>query len=555
MTIVRRTFLQGAGLLALAGVASCSSRTEQPEPRGYKGELRELPIPPADHGRVENGVRVFDLEAGPVGAHILPDTTTPAWGFNGGHLGPTLMMRTGEDVKVNVRNGLDEMTTIHWHGMELPAVADGGPHQPIEPGDSWSANWQVINRAATMWYHPHPHEATELHAYRGLAGLIVIGDDVADSLDLPHEYGVDDIPVAIMDQKFHDDGTLNEDRDPDLGLLGDTPTVNGITHASFHSTTRRLRLRLLNAATMRFFRLAFDDGRKFHIVATDSGLLAEPVAAESALLSPGERTEIIVDLEENDEITLRAIPFDDNLGVPEEDWALDFGLKDSFDLLRIVGPESAAEPAALPAVLDPGAAHEPDFQGALERTFALDTCLINGKSMDMSRVDVTIDHSGPEIWTVTNEDSDWIHNFHIHDASFTVLDYDPGKSNTEIFTGGWKDTILLPPLARAKLGVTFGHFPDPQWPYMYHCHMLLHEDYGMMGQFVIVEPGQEALPMDNHDHASTHHKKANQDRAGGDRRDDHDRTGGDHHDEHDRDRGDQRNDRAGRDHHDDHDHG
>ena len=125
----------------------------------------------------------------------------------------------------------------------------------------------------------------------------------------------------------------------------------------------------------------------------------------------------------------------------------------------------------------------------VEREFRMNGTEINGKTMDMTRVDFTVDHKGPEIWHVTNENDDMAHNFHIHDARFAVI----GVENGELeFTTGWHDTITVPPLATVSLLVEMGYYPDPSLAYMYHCHMLNHEDSGMMGQFVIVEPGQEA---------------------------------------------------------------
>ncbi|PKF69573.1 multicopper oxidase family protein [Corynebacterium mastitidis] len=497
----RRTFLRGAGLSALALAAApllpaCSGG--QPTPRGYSGQARPLPIPPLAEGELIDAARTFRLDATAVDAQILPDATTPAWGFNGAHLGPTLRLRRGEDVQMEVTNRLDETTTIHWHGMKLPASADGGPHQPIAPGQQWRPRWTVDQPAATLWYHPHPHERTALHAYRGLAGMILVEDEASRALPLPSEYGVDDIPVAIMDQKFHEDGRLDEESDPDLGLKGDTPTVNGITHAYFDATASALRLRLLNAATMRFYRLGFSDERPFHVVATDSGLLPEPIEATDLPISPGERAEIVVSLKPGETVTLVSRPFPDNLGVPQDEYSLDFGLQDSFDLLEIRAAENLAPSPELPRTLNPDAARDVAVAGAIEREFVLNTFQINGQSMDMGRVDVTIDHEGPEIWTVTNENADWIHNFHIHDAAFRVLSLDGTES--EVFTSGWKDTVALPPGATARLAVEFGYYPDPHWAYMYHCHMLLHEDSGMMGQFVIAGPGERAALMSGEGH-------------------------------------------------------
>lgn len=481
----RRTFFRGAAvLLAGATLTACST-----PPRGYDGPRRPLPIPPlADAVRNRNQV-TFRLAAGTVDTEILPGTATSAWGFNGAHLGPTLRAHRGEEVVIEVHNGLAEMTTMHWHGMKLPAEMDGGPHQPIEPGQTWMPRFQIDQPAATLWYHPHPHGLTGLHSYRGLAGLFYLDDPVSDGLALPSEYGVDDIPVILMDHNFLADGQLDEIEDPDVGLKGDVATVNGITNAEFTATTRRVRLRIVDASTMRFFNLQLSDGRTFHVIASDSGLLESPVAVENLYLSPGERAEIVIELAPGEQIMLQATEFPENLEVPEDEFALDFGLSDHFDLLELNGPaEGAAEVAALPEQLAPPA--DVDIAGAVEREFRLNTFEINGELMDMTRVDLTIDHDRPEIWTVVNENPDWIHNFHIHNAAFHVLSVE--GTQAPIWTQGPKDTVALPPGATVRLAVSFGHYPDPEWAYMYHCHMLFHEDQGMMGQFVMVEPGQEA---------------------------------------------------------------
>lgn len=487
----RRTFFRGAAVLLAGAVAAACSRRDQPEPRGYDAEPRPLPIPPLYEGELINGRRHFQVTTRAGSAEILPGIATATWGFSGDHLGPTFRARRGEDVTVEITNELDEMTTIHWHGMKLPAWADGGPHSPIEPGATWTPEWTVDQPAATLWYHPHPHERTALHCYRGLAGMFLLDDDVTAGLDLPYEYGVDDIPVIITDAKFTADGQLDEEIDPTFGLLGDTPLVNGITNCRFEATTRRVRLRLLNAAGMRFHHLALADARPFQVIASDSGLLAAPEEVESVLLGPAERVEIIVDLDPGEKVTLRSVGLDNNFGIPTGENSPDFGFHDEFDLLRITGPgENAPQPPELPGELDSAAQTSPDLRGAPRREFVLNTFEINGQLMDMERVDFVIDHRGPEVWTVTNENADWPHNFHIHDARFKVLRL-TGTDVTEATISGWKDTVALPPGSTAELAVEFGWYPDNTMPYMFHCHMLLHEDMGMMGQFMVAAPGQE----------------------------------------------------------------
>ena len=489
MGFSRRTFFRGVVLTTAGVLAACTgpggTARGQKVPRGAKEEARPLPIPALEKGEVDGSTRRFTLTAQAGQYEIVPGVSTNTWGFNGPWLGPVLYMRRGETVEMTVRNEVTEPTVVHWHGLHLPAAADGGPALVFDPGQSWNPTWTVDQPAATCWYHPHPHQISSLHAYRGLAGGIVVADDEADALGLPSEYGVDDIPVIITDAKFTDDGQLDETIDPTYGLLGDTPLVNGITKPRLDAQRRRLRLRVVNGTTMRYHNLSL--GRPVHVVGTDQGLLDAPVEVDSVLLSPGERVEIVVDLEPGRNCTLRSIGVPDNGGLEKGETADGFGMRDTFNLVEIAGPpEGAAAPGDLPGRLVDVV--KPDASGAVEREFRLSGFQINEQSMDMGRVDFVVDHEGPEVWKVTNENSDWPHNFHVHNARFQVL----GVENGNIaFTSGWHDTITIPPLSTVSLLVEIGWYPDPTLAYMFHCHMLFHEDQGMMGQFVVAEPGQE----------------------------------------------------------------
>ncbi|WP_018017966.1 multicopper oxidase family protein [Corynebacterium capitovis] len=453
-----------------------------------------MPIPPLYEGELTGTTRRFELTAQTGQAEILPGVITNTWGFNGSFLGPTLYMRRGETIEMTVRNNVTEPTVVHWHGLHLPAAADGGPALAFAPGESWSPTWTVDQAAATCWYHPHPHEVSALHAYRGLAGGIVIADDESDALDLPHAYGEDDIPVIITDAKFTEDNQLDETIDTTYGLLGTTPVINGITKPRFTATTRRIRLRLVNGATMRFHHLTL--GVPFRVIATDQGLLDAPAEVDAILLSPGERAEILVELEPGKDLTLRSDGVPDNGGLEKGETANGFGLKDTFDLLTIVAPdESAPELGAVPGQLV--SVEKPDATGATEREFRLNGFQINEQSMDMNRVDFVIDRPGIEVWRVTNENSDWPHNFHVHNARFMVDNADGSEME---FTAGWHDTVYVPPLSTLILLVDIGYYPDPMLAYMFHCHMLFHEDEGMMGQFVVAEPDQEVQLAGAHHH-------------------------------------------------------
>ncbi|MFE3291656.1 multicopper oxidase family protein [Rhodococcus sp. NPDC059234] len=486
--ISRRSFLFGLAATPIALTAGCA--LGQSNPVGVSGAARRLPIPPLATATVDaSGTRHFTLRAGVGTAEIVAGKSTPTWGFNGSILGPTIRARRGEQVSFTVDNTLPEPTTVHWHGMHVPARFDGGPHQSIEPGARWQPAWTVNQPGATLWYHPHPHGSTEKHVYRGLAGLFLVDDEVTDSADLPKTYGVDDIPLIIQDKRFTADGSLDESDSTDVGLLGDTLVTNGIAGAYLPVTTQRVRLRILNGSSGRMYNLGFSDDRQFHLVATDGGLLAAPVALTRIRVSPGERVEIVVAVAAGASALLRTHPFEDRAGLPAGD-AAGFGVADSFDVLELRQGRSPDASPAIPASL---AALDPvDPSGAAaERDFELRWFMINNTRMDMNRIDFSATVDTTEIWTVRNVDN-WPHNFHVHDAQFRIVDIDGASPPPEL--AGWKDTVYTPPGQRIRLALRFTEHTDPTIPYMYHCHLLMHEDQGMMGQFLVVEPGQRPAP-------------------------------------------------------------
>lgn len=137
---------------------------------------------------------------------------------------------------MRVTNELGQTTTLHWHGMHLPAAMDGGPHQQIASGTTWQPRWMIDQPAATLWYHPHPMGKTAEHVYHGLSGLFIIEDKNSASLALPDDYGVDDIPVIVQDREFDNEGQFvyqpNENWLHGMGMFGDTILVNG-TYAPY----------------------------------------------------------------------------------------------------------------------------------------------------------------------------------------------------------------------------------------------------------------------------------------------------------------------------------
>jgi FtsP/CotA-like multicopper oxidase with cupredoxin domain len=354
--------------------------------------------------------------------------------------------------------------------MHLPPTADGGPHQPIQPGATWSPTWTVNQPAATLWYHPHPHGNTAQHVYGGLAGMFIVDDPGTDAAALPRAYGVDDVPVIVQDKKF-DDGELDEGSGlfGSGGVRGDTIAVNGALGPYLDVTTERVRLRLLNAANVRPFHFTFADRRAFALVGTDGGLLAAPVRTDGVTLVPGERAEIVVTMRPGERVVLRSTP--PPLGL---DWFQKrvSGSGDTFDVLELRASARLTPSPAVPATLvdlprlDPAQANH-------TREFSLSGTSVNGKKMDGGRIDAAVTKDSVEVWKLVSRDGQ-MHSFHVHDVQFQVLSVDGKASPPHL--GGWKDTVFLPQGHPVVIIARFADYADPATPYMFHCHVLRHED-------------------------------------------------------------------------------
>jgi FtsP/CotA-like multicopper oxidase with cupredoxin domain len=507
--------LGGAGIAA--GVAACtaspsssgSSRSAPvtsraggaPPASGSVGQPNEpgsLRIPPLLAPRTDaQGRKVFDLTAEPGTSTFLPGTTTATWGVNGAYLGPTLRVSRGDRVLIHVHNHLPAMTTMHWHGMHLPAIDDGGPHQMIPPGATWSPGWTIDQPATTLWYHPHPDRQTADQVYRGIAGMLIIDDADTSALPLPGRYGFNDIPLIIQDKRLNADGSLDftdgslgfGPRALQTGRLGQTILVNGTDNPHLAIGDERVRFRLLNASDARIYNVGFADGRTFDLIATDEGLGGHLVPLSRIRLAPGERAEVVAAFRPGEKIMLRSFPPDLDISGPASssgEGQLNGGGQ-SFDLLQVRAAATLRPSPALPARL--AALPPPDLTKVTRtRSFLLDgTDAINGQQMDMNRVAAVVIAGSTEIWEVHGF---LPHDFHIHGVSFRVIDYAGGPPPPQI--AGWKDTVYVPPFQTVRLLVPFGRYADPHHPYMYHCHILQHEDAGMMGQFVVINPGQES---------------------------------------------------------------
>ena len=402
-------------LVVVVLLASCSGAVEQASVD--TPAVAPLAIPPLLDPTIENGVAHYGLAVGTSQHDYKQARMTDTYSYNGmSVLGPTLRLRTGDSVAISVVNELDETTTTHWHGADVPAEDDGGPHSLIEPGKTWVADFDVIQPAATLWYHPHAHGSTAEHVYRGAAGLIIIEDDNPAAATLPSTYGVDDIPVIIQDRDFAADGQLDFAIDGgEEGNLYGVLTVNGTINPYVDVPEGLVRVRLLNGSQARIYHLTVE-GADMTKIASDGGYLAGPVAIEQLTLGPGGRADIVVNVGESS-----AALVDDRFGRILE--------------LRPNGAISGAGP--LPGKLASiERISESDI--TVDRSFHMDdvrnfwefdpSWAINGLQMDMSRIDVRVKLGDTERWTLSAGEGQ--HVFHPHQTQFQILSINGEPSTT-----------------------------------------------------------------------------------------------------------------------------
>ncbi len=503
----RRTFIKSAGAsLLLPLTASLSAKTTT-------AGLNTFVVPPLNIG-VRDGNKVsYKLSINSSKTEFFKGVNTPTLGLNQSYLGPVLRAKRGDIVNIKVENHINEITTVHWHGMTLPAKMDGGPHQSINPNQSWTSEFKIRQEAATLWYHSHAMHKTGPQVYHGLAGMFIIDDEGSDKLGLPDEYGIDDIPCTIQDRRFNQDGTfsyMTAMPDRMMGMMGSIIMVNGVVTPTLVAKSTLMRLRLHNGSNARTYNLTFNDGRPFHIIAGDCGFLHKPFKTKQIRLAAAERIEILVDVSDRKELILKSIPSSDGGGMGMMRMMSN---NEELTIMKIDARQAKQSTRKIPTIL-----RNSNFkldQKAVNQTrkFSLQMGMgggmgmmrgmmgrmanggndtnnentmfrINGKSMDINRIDFQVKANSTEIWEITN-DSPMAHPFHVHNVQFRVLDINGKRPHPS--ESGLKDVVLVPGHhARVRIIMRFPEYSDAKIPYMYHCHILEHEDQGMMGQFTVV---------------------------------------------------------------------
>ncbi len=362
---------------------------------------------------------------------------------------------------------------------------DGHPKDVAAAGASRNYTYTINQRAATTWFHPHPHMRTAKQAYMGLAGMFIVNDPQEAALGLPS--GDREIPLVLSDKRFNTDASLNYSptmMDIMTGYMGDKVLVNNTESPFLNIKTRFYRFRVLNGSNARIYDLALSNGASFTVIGNDGGLLEKPAALTHALISPGERLDILIDFSK--------IPVGTEVFLQSNANTITSHGATTFKILKFKVATQEAENFTVPqnlSTITPLSIGE----SKRNRAFALPAAhsmsgtamhtgmhTINGRVYDMNRIDESVVAGDTEIWEVDNSAGDEPHPMHLHGVQFQVIEKTGGT--IEPYERGWKDTVLLKKGEKVKIIM---RFPSEKGLFLLHCHNLEHEDDGMMMNFEI----------------------------------------------------------------------
>ncbi len=459
---------------------------------------------------------------------LLNGTGVTVQNLPGNYLGPILRVQSGTKLRIFFHNNLTEDSVVHPHGLHVPEDCDGQPMQAIGPGETKVYEFQVIDRAGPYWFHPHPHMRTAEQVLMGLAGAFYV-TDADEQLAVPGaSEGLYDLPVIIQDRTFDSNNQFLYNPNQMWGYLGQKILVNGALNASFSLEPHAYRLRVLNGSNARTYKLAWSNGMPLKVIGTDGGLLPAVETRNYVMLMPGERIDLWADFSAlaRQQVILRSLAFDpDGMGGGGRGCRMggcggmsDQGMVDgmgggggggggggmglangaAFNILTVnVGRRASASPQLGP--LPPLSIHYdpsnvPNFNSP--RPFTLEMSMmvwtINGRVFEMEGVadDEMVYLDDTMAWEWINN-SPIPHPMHIHNIQFQVVKRTPPSNTTSYDTAkqgfidtGWKDTVIVWPGEKVRVAMNFSPYTGM---YMYHCHILEHEDMTMMRNYMIMD--------------------------------------------------------------------
>jgi FtsP/CotA-like multicopper oxidase with cupredoxin domain len=461
------------------------------------------------------------------------NTLTP---ITDSYLGPIMRFAKGQKIRIRLRNELPERHITHWHGLHVPHLMDGHPDYAINPGETFVYEFEMLNRAGMHIYHPHPHEATATQVYRGLAGAIIVNDEEERALGLPS--GEFELPVIIQDRTLNDASQLIYGGGMHMsmfGFYGERILVNGRADARFDVASRAYRLRVMNASNARIYKLVWDDGTPITLLGVDGGLFEAPETRPYVMLGPGERLDVWADFSGRaigSKLTLRSARFYGALPRMAERMMGGMMMESDlppggdypiavFNVARATG-DSLALPKSLAKIArwrveDAANANNP---AAIKISEAPMSMLLNGQPYDddiqpgerfpvnsLQIIDIFHDHGGGGMGGMGMMGRgmggmgrgmmgggmgmmfSMRHPIHLHGQQFQIVSraFEGGdEAYASVRDGfvdsGLKDTVLVSPGERVRILKPFGDFKGR---FMFHCHILEHEDMGMMRQFLV----------------------------------------------------------------------
>ncbi|WP_246201518.1 cell division protein FtsP [Budvicia diplopodorum] len=470
VSISRRRLLQASGVaLGASLLPSAPAFAEMPQVA--------LPVPPLLETR--RGQPLY-LSMQRTHWEFIAGNRVSTWGFNGTYLGPTVRVRSGDDVKMVYSNRLNEPVAVTVSGLQVPGVLMGNAARLMSPGVDWSPIVPIRQPAATCWYHAITPNKTAAHIYNGLAGMWIIEDDISRNLNIPNQYGINDFPLVLQDKHFDSFGQPEYAQTDKSGFLGDTLLSNGVPGPYIEVGRGWVRLRLLNASSSRCYTLAISDGRPFQVIASDVGLLTAPIAVTQLHLAPGERREVLIDMSKGEAVSINA-----GLSAGVVDRLRGFFEPSSIlnsSLVLTIRPTGliALSTDKLPTSLKPVDVLDGSIVRSREFILGGDVPGINGPIWDPLRVDTQASQGTWERWIITTSKPQ---PFHLQGASFFVSAVNGAKPAPE--DSGWKDTVWVED--KVELLVKFGHASSPHFPFMYYSHNLDMADRGNIGQLLVTE--------------------------------------------------------------------
>ncbi|MGA3227615.1 MAG: multicopper oxidase [Acidobacteriaceae bacterium] len=526
--ISRRRFLERTGVLA-AGMSISKLSFPQPplttlDPDKLSPYVDPLPIPqiaqPSGTRPSPDDASIklpyYRMAMRPIESKVHRDLpATRMWGFGSSSPGPSFETRSNQGLIVEWVNELPQRhflpidhtlrgaektlpevrSVIHLHGGKTPPGSDGYPEHWYVPGKSATFHYPNRQDAAMLFYHDHTMGINRLNIYAGLQGMYFIRDEAEDALKLPK--GKYEIPLLVYDRFLLPDGQLEYPVSDKVAapwvpeVFGNAILVNGKLFPYLEVEPRKYRLRLMNGSNGRFYRFSLGKLLTFQQIGTEQGFLPSPVAAQRVVMAPAERIDLIFDFAPHagENILLRS---------------------DAFEIMQFrVAAKSTPDPSSLPPALR-SFSRIPESSAVKTRRLTLDErmdpvqqsmgMLLNNMPWHMPVTEKPVLNT-TEIWELVNLTED-AHPIHLHLVRFQILDrrpfdkYEFQDKGTVRFTGpailpaateaGWKDTVRADPGLITRIIVPFEGFTGR---YVWHCHILEHEDNEMMRPYEVVEAG------------------------------------------------------------------